>query len=358
MLKEDFVFKTVKIVSGTSSWESPSNIALIKYWGKYGDQIPKNPSVSFTLSQCKTVTKIKFRPKKENDINNFSLLFEGSVKTSFHEKINLFINRIEPYIPAIKHHFFEIESRNTFPHSSGIASSASAMSSLALCFMEIEKQINPKISKNFFLMKASFLARLGSGSASRSIEGPIVFWGETKAFEKSSSLYGSILNNVANVFKTYQDTILIIDKNKKKISSSIGHNLMKSNPYAESRFIQANKNMDRLKDIMIKGDLTSFIKIVESEALSLHAMMMTSSPSYILIQPNTLSVINEVYNFRKESKIPICFTLDAGANVHLLYPINFFTRVQIFIKDRLLKYCDSNEFINDFVGVGSLKNSF
>jgi diphosphomevalonate decarboxylase len=355
MVEQDFIFKKVKLVNGFSSWESPSNIALIKYWGKYGEQLPENPSISFTLSECKTITKIYYRPKKEKEIDNFSFLFDGSLKPSFNKKINQFINRISIYIPAIKHHFFEIESHNTFPHSSGIASSASAMSSLALCFMEIEKQINTKISKLDFIKKASFLARLGSGSATRSIEGPIVYWGNSKAYDDSSLLYGTPLNNIASVFTTYQDTILIIDKNEKRVSSTLGHQLMKSNPYAKNRFIQANENMNQLKDVLIKGDLDNFIKIIELEALSLHAMMMTSSPSFILMQPNTLFVINEVYEFRKRTAIPICFTLDAGANIHLLYPHRFFKKVQNFIKEKVLKYCVSKQFINDHVGVGSKK---
>ena len=355
MIEQDFILKKVKLVNGFSSWESPSNIALIKYWGKYGEQLPENPSISFTLSECKTITKIYYRPKKEKEIDNFSFLFDGSLKPSFNNKINQFINRISIYIPAIKHHFFEIESHNTFPHSSGIASSASAMSSLALCFMEIEKQINTKISKLYFIKKASFLARLGSGSATRSIEGPIVYWGNSKAYDDSSLLYGTPLNNIASVFTTYQDTILIIDKNEKRVSSTLGHQLMKSNPYAKNRFIQANENMNQLKDVLIKGDLDNFIKIIELEALSLHAMMMTSSPSFILMQPNTLFVINEVYEFRKRTTIPICFTLDAGANIHLLYPHLFFKKVQNFIKEKVLKYCVKKQFINDHVGVGSKK---
>mgnify|MGYP000125365901 CR=1 FL=1 len=353
MVEQDFVFKKVQLVSGVSSYESPSNIALVKYWGKYGEQYPKNPSISFTLSNCKSVTKIKYRPKKDNEINNFLFLFDGFLMPSFNEKIKQFINRISIYIPAIKYHFFEIESYNTFPHSSGIASSASAMSSLALCFMEIEKKINLKISKSYFTKKASFLARLGSGSATRSIEGPVVCWGESEAFNDSSILYGTTFRNIAPIFNSYQDTILIIDKNEKKVSSTLGHHLMESNPYAENRFIQARKNMSKIKDVLIKGDLDNFIKIIELEALSLHAMMMTSSPSFILMHPNTLSVINEIYEFRKQTSIPICFTLDAGANIHLLYPVQFFEKTQNFINNKLLKYCFSKQYINDHVGIGS-----
>ena len=251
MVEQDFVFKKVQLVSGVSSYESPSNIALVKYWGKYGEQYPKNQSISFTLSNCKSVTKIKYRPKKDNEINNFLFLFDGFLMPSFNEKIKQFINRISIYIPAIKYHFFEIESYNTFPHSSGIASSASAMSSLALCFMEIEKKINLKISKSYFTKKASFLARLGSGSATRSIEGPVVCWGESEAFNDSSILYGTTFRNIAPIFNSYQDTILIIDKNEKKVSSTLGHHLMESNPYAENRFIQARKNMSKINKIVL-----------------------------------------------------------------------------------------------------------
>ena len=72
-------------------------------------------------------------------------------------------------------------------------------------------------------------------------------------------------------------------------------------------------------------------KITESEALTLHAMMMTSMPYFILMKPNTLEIINRIWKFRKETKIPVCFTLDAGANVHLLYPENTTQKVLDFI---------------------------
>ena len=150
-------------------------------------------------------------------------------------------------------------------------------------------------------------------------------------------------------------SILIIDQKEKKVSSSEGHLLMSSNPFSKSRFIQANENVNKLKNILIEGDLENFVKIIELEALSLHAMMMTSYPSYILMHPNTLFVINEVHRFRDETSIPICFTLDAGANVHLLYPKKYFDKIQILIKEKLLKFCDSKRFINDHVGFGSKK---
>ncbi|MBL30918.1 MAG: diphosphomevalonate decarboxylase [Flavobacteriaceae bacterium] len=355
MKENDFIFKTSELVNGYSVWESPGNIALVKYWGKEKNQVPKNPSISFTLSKSKTITKLRFRPKKNHNENNYSFLFNSSVKQSFHEKIDNFFFRIEKYIPAIRDHFFEIESKNTFPHSSGIASSASSMSSLALCLMDFEKKNNPKITKSYFLKKASFLARLGSGSASRSISGPVVSWGKSEIYENSSDLFGTKFNKINEVFRTYQDSILIIDNQKKAVSSSVGHHLMESNPYAKNRFIQANENINLLKSVLEKGDIKNFIQIVESEALSLHAMMMTSSPSFILMKPNTLSVIDRVIKFRKSTSVPICFTLDAGSNIHLLYPKANFNKIQSFIQNDLIQFCDSKKFINDEVGDGAKK---
>ncbi|MBN08797.1 MAG: diphosphomevalonate decarboxylase [Flavobacteriaceae bacterium] len=356
MTEKDFVFKKIELITGKITWESPSNIALVKYWGKYNEQLPKNPSLSFTLSRCKTKTTIKYRPKEEKEKGNFLFKFNGKSMPSFHQKIDRFIKIVESYIHVVKFHFFEIDSYNSFPHSTGVASSASSMSSLALCFMEIERKLNNQISDSYFLKKAAFLSRLGSGSATRSIQGPIVTWGSSSSFDGSSSLYGTLINSkIADVFKTYQNTILLIDINQKKISSSYGHQLMKEHPYAKCRYIQANKNINTFKKILSNGDLSEFIRIVELEALSLHAMMLTSSPQYILMKPNTISAIDEILRYRKVTSIPICYTLDAGANIHLLYPKSYKEKAMIFIKEKLLKFCNSGEFIDDYVGEGAKK---
>ena len=84
-------------------------------------------------------------------------------------------------------------------------------------------------------------------------------------------------------------------------------------------------------------------------------MMMTSRPRYILMRPNTWSIINKVWEYRVQTKIPISFTLDAGANVHLLYPVNESDKVITFIKSNLLHYCQSGQFIEDQVGEGAKK---
>jgi catechol 2,3-dioxygenase-like lactoylglutathione lyase family enzyme len=103
------------------------------------------------------------------------------------------------------------------------------------------------------------------------------------------------------------------------------------------------------------GNIAEFIKIVESEALTLHAMMMTSMPYFILMKPNTLEIINKIWKFRNETQIPVCFTLDAGANVHVLYPENVSEKALQFIKDELVGYCQNGQYICDEIGFGAIE---
>jgi diphosphomevalonate decarboxylase len=361
---------TNTVESGNFQWSAPSNIALVKYWGKKDNQIPANPSVSFTLNNCKTITKLAFAKKDISTAlnvtcNNFSfdLLFEGKPKEDFKPKIQKFLERIEIYLPFLKDYHFTIDTENTFPHSSGIASSASGMAALAMNLMSLEKALNPEMTDNYFYQKASLLARLGSGSACRSVKGQVVVWGherertgEANHTKKigSSDLFGVEFPHAIHAnFKNFQDTILLVDKGEKQVSSTVGHDLMHNHPFAERRFEQAHENLDKLISIFESGNLDEFIKIVESEALTLHAMMMTSMPYFILMKPNTLEIINAIWKFRNESKIPVCFTLDAGANVHVLYPENVAEKVLQFIKNELVGYCQNGQYICDEIGNGA-----
>lgn len=345
------------IKEGQVSWQAPSNIALVKYWGKKAGQIPANPSVSFTLNSCRTTTTLSFVEKKEASSEfDFELFFENEKKESFKPKIQQFLERVEEYLPFLKKYTFKIQTSNSFPHSSGIASSASGMSALALCLMSLEKELHPQMTRQYFTQKASFLARLGSGSACRSIGGELVVWGAHERTEGSSDLYGiKYPYKVHGDFKNYQDTILLVDKGQKQVSSSVGHNLMQDHPFAQQRFEQAHKNLDKIQKIFKSGDLSAFIELVESEALTLHSMMMTSQPYFLLMKPNTLGIINKIFEFRERSGLHLCFTLDAGANVHLLYPKSEKEETLKFIKAELLEFCESGQYICDEVGAGAAK---
>lgn len=356
--EKDFIPSAYKntVQNGSYKWSAPSNIALVKYWGKVGDQLPANPSVSFTLDSCKTITKLSFERKKNNGDFSFDLLFEGQPKEDFKPKILKFFQRTEQYLPFLKDYHFVIDTQNTFPHSSGIASSASGMAALAMNLMSLERELNPDMGDELFYKKASFLARLGSGSACRSIKGDVVVWGEHNEIAGSSDLFGvPFSGELHEVFQNYQDTILLVDKGEKQVSSTIGHNLMHGHPFAQERFKQAHGNLSVINKALTNGDIDKFIEITESEALTLHAMMMTSLPYFILMKPNTLEIINRIWAYRNETKVPVCFTLDAGANVHVLYPEKYKEQALQFIKDELVAYCQNSQYICDRIGTGAAK---
>ncbi len=354
--EQDFIFKRVEssfLEKGNFTWKTPSNIALVKYWGKRELQLPENPSISFTLDACFTLTTLEFTKKSSKDIR-FEIYFEGKKKDEFKPKIEKFFSRIQQYVPFLTEYDFVIKSRNSFPHSSGIASSASGMAALALCIMSMEKALNSSITDELFYKKASFLARLGSGSASRSIIGNIVVWGQHEKILGSSDLFGmQFPYKIHDNFKNYHDTILLVDKGEKQVSSTIGHDLMPNHPFAENRFDQAKDNISKLSSVLQNGDLQSFINIVESEALTLHAMMMTSNPYFILMKPNTLHIINKIWEFRAQTNSNVCFTLDAGANVHLLFPEKEKSSVNKFVISQLIQFCQNNHYICDRAGSGA-----
>jgi len=337
---------------GRMGWACPSNIALVKYWGKKGKQLPQNPSISFTLSECRSETFVTF---EKADRFGFSFYFEGKENPAFGAKIEKFLLENQAFFPFINQLNLKVESRNTFPHSSGIASSASSMSAFVMCLLDLER--SPSLSKGQPLdinsQKASYFSRLASGSAARSVFPAMALWGKTEAYEGSSDEYAvSLENDIHPVFKTYHDSILIVSGETKSVSSRAGHALMEGNPYAPARYAQANENIKNLLSALKSGDLDTFIHITESEALQLHALMMCSNPSFILMKPNTLIIINKIRDFREETKIPLCFTLDAGPNVHLLYPESEAEKVEHFIKGNLATYCVDNKWIADHVGDG------
>ena len=344
---------TISKKEGRVSWKSPSNIALVKYWGKYGRQYPQNPSISFTLSEAHTITQIDYLYREKKDAVSVTFLFEGKENLQFEEKITKYLTSIIDVSPIILNLDLRIESMNSFPHSSGIASSASSMSALAMCLIDIESQLNNNSALD--LQKASILSRLASGSACRSVYEKIAVWGESEFVEGSSNDYAiPYIDTINPIFHNFHDDILIISADEKSVSSRAGHALMDNNPYADSRFKQANEHLEQLIKSMQSGDLESFGSIVEKEALTLHALMMASSPPYILMEPNTLLAINQIQRFRKESKVPVYFTLDAGPNIHLLYPHKFVHEVGI-LKEKLIDYCVDDRIIKDCVGNGPEK---
>ncbi|MBI1222451.1 MAG: diphosphomevalonate decarboxylase [Bacteroidetes bacterium] len=334
----------------SSSWQSPSNIALIKYWGKYGVQMPSNASVSFTLSECRTETTLEVLPAGQGP--KVELYLDGEKKDSFTPKIEKLLSKLQSEMDWIEGHRFRVKTHNTFPHSSGIASSASGMAAIALCLCDLHEQIDGNRFSDFY-RRASRYARLGSGSACRSVYGGMAVWGKHEDFPHSSQEYAiRLTEGINSVFQDFQDTILLVHSASKEVSSTVGHDLMDHHPFAKKRFKVAGQNMTKMKAILSSGDVEAFIQVVESEALMLHGLMMSSLPYFILMKPNTLQIIQKIWDYRKQNGTPVLFTLDAGANVHLLYPSEYKEEVKKWIDAELSMYCENKMYICDHVGKG------
>ncbi len=340
------------------SWQSPSNIAFVKYWGKTGRQLPVNPSLSMTLSKAFTETRLTSLPRETEGTADLDFWFEGKQNSAFGERMKRFLQSITDIFPWLEQVSLKLETHNTFPHSAGIASSASSFSALALCLCSLDTELcGILLDETEFRIKASFIARLGSGSACRSLFPGLTVWGYTKSLTGSSDLFAVPVTEVHPLFKTLRDTILIVNSEEKAVSSSEGHSRMVNHPFAEARIRQAGKNTTDLLEAFKTGDKDSFIRIVENEALTLHALMMTSDNGFMLMYPETVRIISRIKELRRETGLDICFTLDAGPNVHLIYFEEQSEQVAKLIVEDIFKNIKQNTRIDDFCGSGPVKLS-
>ena len=336
----------------TTSWKSPSNIALVKYWGKKEGQIPINPSLSMTLTHSYTLTRVDAFASCDREM----LAVNGEIHHPFLPKMEQFLGLLVKEIPVLGELRFRVETTNNFPHSTGIASSASGISAFALCLLGIAEWISgKKIPLKEFFNAASFISRLGSGSACRSVYGGYALWGETEFISGSSDLFAvPVTDRVHGTFKTLHDAILVISSAPKSLPSSRGHALMERHPFATARISQARDNISETLNALESGDIERLAAVAEIEALTLHALIMSSGEGTVLMEPSTIIVIKKIREARKKG-IPVFFSLDAGPNVHLFYPETAVEQVEQFIRNELASSCENGSVIYDRCGTGPVQ---
>lgn len=335
---------------GKISFSSPSNIAIVKYWGKEpGDQIPMNASLSMTLDKCRSFTSVEYEIGAGVDAS-VEVWFEGSRSVEIEAKLQRWFTKISYFYSWLGQSRLRIESHNNFPHSAGIASSASGMSAMAMCLWGIDRRVRQDEGQPLGI--CSNVARLGSGSASRSVTGPWVVWGKTEAFPEASSEFAMPVQGIDKGFHNLNDTIIVVDKAPKSISSREGHALMDGHPWREGRIHQAEQNMELLKKALLFGNWKDFEWVTENEALSLHALMLASQGGMMLWKGDTVEWMHYLRQKRAQLGTSMAFTLDAGANIHLLYPDSQ--------KQEVLKLLEQSpvsciELIHDHAGFGPEK---
>jgi diphosphomevalonate decarboxylase len=283
--------------------KAPANIALIKYWGKKDEalRIPENDSLAMTLDKAYTVTTVEFRKNfKKDEI----IIDKEEVRERERKRVVKHLNRTRKRA-RIKL-FAKVVSQNSFPRATGLASSASGLAALTLAATKAA-------GLNLSEQGLSRLARIASGSASRSIPAGFVYW-QAGNSDKTSYAYSLYPPSYWDL----RDVAIVVQEKMKKVSSTKGHHLARKSPFLKARLELVKENLKKIKRAFKKKDFSLLGKIIESEALSLHSVMFTSQPALIYWQPATLVIMHEVIRWREERMAESYFTIDAGPNVHLI----------------------------------------
>lgn len=290
------------MINFTSTAIAHPNIALIKYWGNKNQtlRIPVNGSISFNLDRLFTTTQVSFDSEMISD----SLIINGKETVgSGLARVVSFLNIVREI--AGKQIFAQVKSENNFPIGTGIASSASAFAALSLA---ASHAIGLSLSEK----ELSSLARRGSGSASRSIPDGFVEWlpGETDSASYAISIAP------ANHWDLV-DLVAVVTHEHKKVGSTAGHELADTSPLQNARVEDTNRRLDIVRNAIKYRDFQAMAEMIELDSTMMHAVMMTSRPALMYWESTSISIMKNVQKWRA-SGIPVCYTMDAGPNVHVI----------------------------------------
>lgn len=278
------------------------NIAFIKYWGNRDNalRLPLNGSISMNLSGMESRTTVQFDMELAHD--SFELNGMGQSDSTLH-RVSQFLDQVR--LLANLKYYAHVSSSNNFPTGAGIASSASAFAALALAASKASGLV---LSQK----ELSRLARLGSGSACRSIPDGFVEWlpGEDDASSYAVSIAPRDHWNLV-------DAIAVINQEHKPIGSSAGHILALTSPLNARRVQDAPERLKNCREALLGRDFARFAEVVELDSNYMHAVMRTSNPPLIYWEPATEVLLWQVWQWRKQGHA-VCATVDAGPNVHVL----------------------------------------
>lgn len=282
------------------------NIALIKYWGRRDDarNLPLTGSISITLDGLDTRTTVLFDDGLEGD----ELVLDGAPATDVARA------RVARHLKALREDarvdaglHARVVSENSFPASAGLASSASAFSALTVAaYGALGIERTPR--------ELSAIARLGSGSACRSILGGFVEW------ERGDDDAGSAARQVATADHwDLRDVVLLLHRGEKRVGSTEGHSLARTSPLLQGRLDYVADALPAMRRAILDRDAEVVGELAERDALAMHAVMMTSDPSLLYWEAATLEALHAVRSWRHDG-VPCWFTIDAGPNVHVIVP--------------------------------------
>ena len=299
--------------------KAPANIAFIKYWGKQNEKLrlPLNSSISMNLSNCYTITTVEFSKRFSEDFVEIRVIEAKNLLTAWpfghlvgkkqewKEKGRV-ITHLERIRRLAKSKLkAKVISQNSFPISAGIASSASGFAALTLA-------ASRAAGLNLKEHELSILARLGSGSACRSIPDGFVEWRKGKNSDESfaHSLYPAD-------YWELRDIVVLVRTQEKKASSTSGMKKVKTSPFLILRLAGMDKRIKKLKKALKNKDFKLLGEIIEKETINMHEVMITQKPALFYWSRKTKEIIQTVQAWREKGLL-VYFTIDAGPNVHLI----------------------------------------
>ena len=295
---------------------APANIAFIKYWGKKDEalRIPANTSISMNLSAAQTITTVCY--SRENTSDTVLFVGEDASKDET-QRVIAHINRIRARTGL--HMFVKVMTKNTFPKGTGIASSASGFAALTVAGCAAAGLFLPE-------KEITILARLGSGSACRSVPDGFVEWktGETSEDSYAYSLY-------PHDYWDIRDILCIVETKKKEISSTKGMEFASTSPRWEMRQKELPARIARMKKALKEKNFQLFGETIEEDCLSMHNVMNTQKPPLFYRTRTTEDCVRAVKAIRA-SGCMVYFTIDAGPNVHVICEAKDQTQVLAGIK--------------------------
>jgi len=288
-------------VSKATAVASP-NIAFVKYWGNrdHALRLPVNSSLSMNLDGLFTRTTVTFDPAFAADavvLDNAALSPEASRRVTEH------LDRVRALAKTATR--ARVDSHNNFPTGTGIASSASGFAALTVAACAAA---GLRLSER----ELSLLARQGSGSASRSIPAGFVEWQAGTGSDDSYAFSIAGPEHWALV-----DCIAIVSHEHKSVGSTGGHALAHTSPLQQARIEIVGSHLIACREALLARDFPRFAEVVEEDSTMMHAVMMTSRPPLYYWQPPTLAIMEAVRGWRAGG-LPVCFTIDAGPNVHVI----------------------------------------
>ena len=288
----------------TATADAHPNIALVKYWGNRDQmlRLPSNDSLSFNLGDLRTTTTVEFDPLLVRD----EVSINGRVVNGpSYERVCHHLDRIADSAFSVlgsdghARPCARVTSINTFPMGVGIASSASGFAALTLAACAA-------LGMQKTEAELSGLARLGSGSACRSVPGGFVAWHEAYAVSIAPPQHWSLV-----------DAIAIVAEQHKVVGSTEGHALAHTSPLQAARVADTPRRYDLCRQAILNCDFALLAEVIEQDALMMHAVIMTAQPSTVYWVPATLNVTNAVRRLRADG-VPVAFTIDAGPNIHCI----------------------------------------